>query len=126
MDDLLWHISASGNTNGFNTLIETAFNLNIHNQASFSPLQNACHNGYTHCVKLFLEHGANPNRIDDLGSTPLNIACWYGHFDCVQLLLDFGAEVDLSALEYAERRGHLNIVTLLHQYELPTIKEPDQ
>lgn len=115
MDKLLWDISASGDITKFETLKEAKFNLNIHNLASFSPLQNACFNGYAYCVRLFLENGADPNRVDSFEETPLWLACHYGHTECVKILLQFGARIDLglSPINEARDNGYIDIVTIL-------------
>lgn len=73
-------------------------------------------------AKLFKEFGADLNAIDEeYRSTPLAWAARTNVPDMVQWLLDNGADPDLAAepwahpLEWARRRGHEEIVTILDE-----------
>lgn len=57
-----------------------------------------------------------------LGQTPLIIACQEGQTEIVKLLLEAGAntahvdKIGYTALEYAEKKGFISIMTILKQY----------
>ncbi len=58
-----------------------------------SPLSHAAREGYTHIVRLLLEHGADPNLPEDLAPNgrALFEACGGNHLETAELLLEHGA-----------------------------------
>jgi ankyrin repeat protein len=61
--------------------------------ARVSPLSYAARAGYTHIVRLLLEHGADPNIPEDAApdGRPLFEACRANHLEVARLLLEHGA-----------------------------------
>ncbi|KAJ6438813.1 ankyrin [Purpureocillium lavendulum] len=87
-------------------------------------LHFASRNGYTSMAKVLLAAGATPHIKDEFERTPLRDAAAEGHVDVVKMLLSTGA-VDASAtdaegktaLDWATKKGHREIVELLTSYE---------
>jgi hypothetical protein len=78
-------------------------------------------------VAALLEGGALPNvtlAAPPFGSseTPLHIAAWRGFNSVVSVLLTHGADVNatsaegMKAIDFAEERGHLDIVHVLEEW----------
>ena len=61
--------------------------------ARVSPLSYASREGYTHIVRLLLEHGASPNMPEELAphGRALFEACGGNHLEVAELLLEHGA-----------------------------------
>jgi ankyrin repeat protein len=61
--------------------------------ARVSPLSYASRSGYTHIVRLLLDHGADPNRPEEAApeGRALFEACCGNHLEVAQLLLEHGA-----------------------------------
>ena len=92
-----------------------------------TPLIIAAHNGHLNSVKILLGYGAHIDARGTLkiadevrkGCTPLSAAAASGHLDVVKLFINEGAFVDLqdedgdTALHYAVKGGHLEIVSVL-------------
>ena len=92
-----------------------------------TPLIIAAHNGHLNSVKILLGYGAHVDARGTLkianevrkGCTPLWAAAASGHLDVVKLFINEGAFVDLqdedgdTALHYAVKGGHLEIVSVL-------------
>lgn len=83
-------IAKSGNHSGLGYFLrnnpDTDVNATIHNGGT--ALHIACHEGYSSCVTLLLDHSnISVNQPADDGLTPLLLACRNGHADCVKLLL---------------------------------------
>ncbi len=59
-----------------------------------SPLSYAAREGYTHIVRLLLDHGADPNVPEDLAprGRALFESCGGNHYDVAELLLQHGAD----------------------------------
>lgn len=69
-------------------------------------------------AKLLISAGADVNKALHEEGTPLFIASQQGHIEVVKLLLMAGADKSkalnsITALEAAEKRGHVSIVQLL-------------
>lgn len=61
----------------------------------FTPLLNACFNGWYDCAKVLLENHADVNRQIDDRETPLHFACFHNkNAKLVKLLLEYGAQVN--------------------------------
>src|SRR5262249_17162957 len=58
-----------------------------------SPLSYASRSGYTHIVRLLLDHGADPNRPEEAAPNgrALFEACCGNHLEVARLLLEHGA-----------------------------------
>ena len=101
-------------------LIKAGADVKAPNRYQFTPLYLACYNGNAAMIKLLLAAGADPNFADPTGETPLMTASAVGDLESVRTLLDSGAMVNGSepgfqqtALMYAVRNNHLQIVQLL-------------
>jgi hypothetical protein len=88
-------------------------------------LNEAAANGDLNLVKSLIAQGADVNNREN-GSfrTPLHLAAENGHVDVVAELLAGGADVtalgsDRTALQWAEQKGHAEIVELLRKHMLP-------
>ena len=84
----------------------------------YSPLYTAADVGQTDAVRLLLENGADVNWGDFITGTPLIVAAGRGDTEIVKLLLGTGADVCFkaeggTAEEFAQKRGHKEIVDLL-------------
>jgi hypothetical protein len=64
--------------------------------ARISPLSRAAWAGYTHIVRLLLEHGADPNQPEDSAPDGLALfeACSRNNLEIAELLLEHGANPD--------------------------------
>ena len=79
-------------------------------------------------IKELLNNGANPNIMGNDGHFPLKISACEGYIDIIKLLVNGGADInqvgadinqvgtELSALDYAVDRGHLNVVKYLYEH----------
>ena len=89
--------------------------------AGMTALHLACCQGRVEVMKLLLERDADPTIATLDGVTPLMSASILGFVDCVESLLTHGealATIDIqtkdgSALVYACRRGHVEVVKAL-------------
>jgi len=79
-----------------------------------SPLRSAARKGHTEIVKLLLAAGADVHAYDDI---PLISAAEEGHTEIVKLLLEAGADYE-KCLEWADRYGFLDIISLLKKANL--------
>ncbi|KIW70090.1 hypothetical protein PV04_02396 [Phialophora macrospora] len=87
-----------------------------------TPLQEVCRSGEIEIVKVLVEAGADvnaPPRLD-FGLTNLETAAIFHYVDVARILLDAGADVTApnpitgrSALDYAARGGHMDMLELL-------------
>lgn len=85
-----------------------------------SLLVYATDQGQLEIVRFFLESGADPNYFDGEGyeETALMSAAAAGHLEIVRLLIESGGNIreqrdGSTALDYAAREGHQNIVDYL-------------
>ena len=101
-------------------LIILPFNMLL--ASNNSELIAAAFKGDTETVRLLLDKGANVNAKDEDGGTALMFASVNGHTDTVKMLLKRGANPNItaksssgtvSALIYAKRMGHEEIVNIL-------------
>ena len=85
-----------------------------------TPLIFAANNGHVECAKALLAVKIDVNKADEDGANPLICASRNGYVEIVKLLLAAGAKKDKitsgeTALTYAIREGHHEIVQLLQQ-----------
>jgi MFS family permease len=115
-----------GDTNRVKALIAASEDVNARTKDGLTCLMKAAWNGHTETVKVLLDAGADVNAYNRRhGWTALKIASWGGHTAIVKALLAAGAYVNIdtgasyspSALRYAEKYGHTQIVELLKKAE---------
>lgn len=114
---LHWSI-ASKEIQVMEKLLELGANPDSPSAEGATPLMNAAQSNKIHHANLLLQSGANVNAIDNRGFTSLHRAAEMGHLDIVITLLKSGADKDLlsgghTALSFAEKRGHKEIVKVL-------------
>ncbi|KAF7902945.1 hypothetical protein EAF00_002847 [Botryotinia globosa] len=74
-------------------------------------------------AELLIDHGAELEITKPSHGTPLMVACYYGYYDMVALLLKKGARITCNKQDgtqmtaVQEARHHLDIVTLLKNFE---------
>jgi len=92
--------------------------------SNYTVISKSCKNGYTECMKVFLEksvlleRGVNVNAKDIFENTPLILASRNGQIEVVKLLIEKGADVnakysDENALILALKNGHTEVGKLL-------------
>ena len=93
-------------------------------QDGYTALQYSCRYGHVDTVRTLVKHKANINTITDSGDTPLTLAVRHNHDNVVHALLsDFQWLVDAkgqygyTALHYACRYGHVDIVKILIKHK---------
>ncbi len=90
-------------------------------QASAEPrLHQAARTGDIATLRAQLNSGISANLRDSSGRTALMQAAEAGQIDAARLLIEHGADVNAAArtgtaLEAAERTGHMNVAALLRQ-----------
>lgn len=83
-------------------LLERGMNPNHMNWRGFTLLHDMAHTDDLAKARLLIEHGAKINRVDDeYRSTALGYAARWGHVEIVKLLLDCGADADKSGAPWA-------------------------
>lgn len=75
-------------------LAEQGADLEIRECNRDTPLQKACINGKTECVRRLLAHGAKPDTHNYWGWTPLHDAATRGYGEIIELLLEAGANTE--------------------------------
>jgi ankyrin repeat protein len=99
------------------------------NWQQMRPLHHLAQHGDVETARLFLDFGADPSAIDEeYRSTPLGWAARCGQREFVRFLLQQEAEQGqgagateaplpawATAIEWARRRGHGEILALLHE-----------
>merc|ERR1711991_168380 len=86
----------------------------------WTALMGAAEHGRKEVVSALIDSNADVNATDGLGGTALMAAAAAGHLRVVEALLEAGANVHAnkiggtgSALTYAERNGHDDVVRVL-------------
>ena len=105
-------------------LVEAGANPNVQNFAGETLLHFATQENKPEMVRKFLLAGANSNIGNKVsGETPLMHATKKGFVDVAKLLFGGGANVHIkdkggrTALDYAKRIGHVELVSLLQEAE---------
>lgn len=75
-------------------LLEHKADVNVKDQANWTPLCHAAKLGHGLVMKKLMQAGADINSVNDELSTPLHLASANGHFECVRLLLDKKAKLE--------------------------------
>jgi len=116
---LHWRVDAD-DLAGARTLLKAGASANALTERGVSPLSLAIANGNTQMVELLLKAGADAGQVEPDGETLLMEASGIGVLPVVKLLLRHGAAVgardahfDQTALMFAARAGHANIVAEL-------------
>jgi ankyrin repeat protein len=133
--------------NTFKYLLELGADVTIHDHYDgTSAIIEACkmENDNADYVKLLLQHGANINDIEvgkrregnSTRDSPLIAACRKGKTELVKLLVESGADLNYkneynqSALSYASKMSHYNIIIYLLKkgvdYSLPITYNKEQ
>ena len=112
--------SSQGHLDILKALIAAGANKDKADSNGWNPLTRAASSGRVGCVKALLAAKADVNKADRDGWTPLICASYYGHVEIVKILLASGAKKDeifggKTALTWATKRGHHEIVQLLKQ-----------
>jgi ankyrin repeat protein len=101
-------------------LIESGVDANEENDYGNIPLHIGIEKDCVDIVEYLLQNGANVNAKEELlHRTPLIYAASQGRKEIVTLLLKYGADphekddVDFTALTWATKKGHAEIVELL-------------
>ncbi|HEB74626.1 MAG TPA: ankyrin repeat domain-containing protein [Candidatus Desulfofervidus auxilii] len=116
-----------GDVNKVKKLLEQGANVNLRDRNGMTALMLAVRKGQISVVKLLLEKEADVNTQDDfMGWTALILASALGYTNIVKLLLENGADVDIkdkngmTALKYAMKNGHEEIVKLIKTVQAKT------
>ena len=103
-------------------LAQNPADLNLPDDAGFTPLHLAAASCHTNVVMLLLNKGADVDSRAKDGSTPLHLAAQEGCVDVVTLLLSKGAKINArdnqgrTPLRRAEQWHQDDIVQLLRQH----------
>lgn len=119
------HIScAAGSLECVDELLEKKAAPDVRNDYYETPLHIASFRGDVEIIRSLLKAGADINAIDYEKNTPLHNTCQDGQLEAAILLLGAGARTDiqnmtgLTALEWAEEKGYVEIVEALKEYSL--------
>lgn len=102
-----------GNKPAVNMLLAKGVEVN---KSGWTPLHYAAAIGNNEIVKLLLDRSAYIDAESPNKTTPMMMAARGGHIMTVKILLDKGAdatlknELDMSAIDFAEKFGHRDIV----------------
>lgn len=117
------HVNGLEYPNNFNVveylLSLKTININIRNNASFTPLSFAAMLNYTDILELLLNHNVDVNSLDNYNNNALHLAAHKGNLHIVKLLLSSNIDANVqnndgsTALHWAVRNNHLNVVQLL-------------
>ncbi|OAX83311.1 hypothetical protein ACJ72_02329 [Emergomyces africanus] len=116
--------SSKGRIEVVEFLIEHGAEINIPGGYYGSALRAASSKGYADVVQVLLTHGAHVNGKVGNFSFAIQEAAVHNHAQVVQLLLENGADVNSSGgargswniLEFATRRGHVQVVRVILQW----------
>eukprot|EP00357_Protocruzia_adherens_P006467 CAMPEP_0115044016 /NCGR_PEP_ID=MMETSP0216-20121206/47213_1 /TAXON_ID=223996 /ORGANISM="Protocruzia adherens, Strain Boccale" /LENGTH=489 /DNA_ID=CAMNT_0002426447 /DNA_START=137 /DNA_END=1607 /DNA_ORIENTATION=+ len=80
-----------------------------------TPFLVACERGYFELVEYMLAHVKLTDEVKHFGDTSLHAACEGGSLEIVKTLLSKGVDINAVDTPLASKRGHLQIVKLLHE-----------
>jgi hypothetical protein len=100
--------------------LKSGVNPNVRDEHGRTALMDAVNAGHISAVKVLINAGADVNAHSTSGATALIEAAETGRIRTARLLLQHGANVNAAgrsgtALEVAERTGHMNVAALLRQ-----------
>ncbi|KAF2355176.1 Ankyrin repeat-containing domain, partial [Trinorchestia longiramus] len=72
------------------------YDVNVRDNAGYTPLHEACNKGHLAIVQALLAHGALVNAAGHGGIRPLHEAMENGHAELTRLLLSYGADPTLT------------------------------
>ncbi len=110
-------------------LIKHNADVNTADDEGGTPLHTAAFSGFIENLQLLLNSKANVNAVDKDNITPLHEAAFAGKNESIRELLAYNADITvkvnnpkleahgLTALEIAQRKGYVEIVTLLQEAE---------
>jgi ankyrin repeat protein len=109
-----------------NLLVEAKADVNVKTTYAWTALMEASLNGHFEIVDKLITCGADVNALTAYGATALIFAASEGYEDIVKLLLDKGAKPDdiisdgnnkgMTALKYAKKNEHKEVIALLRKY----------
>jgi len=94
-------------------------NINLRNEAGFTPLMQACRMGLTETARQLLLSGADINLTNNDGNNALWLACFSGDLATINLLIENNIEINnknvtgATALIYASSAGKAEVVKQL-------------
>lgn len=109
----------TGNLNAIRLFLQAGVDLELTNEAGWTPLMVSIFMGSEDAAILLINAGAKITVHDDLGYGPLHWAAYQGFLEATLLLLQKGAYVNvrsdrgLTPLLQAAARGHTEVVRLL-------------
>lgn len=125
--------SLSGDEGGVKFLLNNGVDPNTPpgpNDKGMTAIIFASMKGYTKIVQMLANAGADVNARSNTGTTPLMYAALNNDIQSARLLLQQGANADIqeqnegmTALMYAIKRGHFDIVKILSKEPLNTANE---
>jgi ankyrin repeat protein len=137
----LYAASQNGHTEIVQLLLNNAqTNIDYKNKLGSSALHRACYSGHTDIAQLLINAKAQINSKNNDGWSPLCAAAYAGYVPIVTLLLKNGATIDQAltadskddtlikkgdtALQIAEKKGHVEVVKLLQEH-MELVKRED-
>lgn len=119
-----------GNLNSIQFIINQELaNCNVSDKHGDTSLIWASQNGFLDIVKFLISRGANINTRNFNDWTAFKCACMEGHYEIAAFLLDTNnlqkdkLEADAgTALIFASKNGHMNIIKLILERDIPLTK----
>ena len=99
----------NGNLRIVKMLCDAGADLEVRDGINYTPLMDACRNGYLDVVTELIQRGANVNVVCDwgYGRTPLFAAAGWGHINNIMIeLIKAGADIN-----YKNKKGHTALYT---------------
>ncbi|MBU1017440.1 tetratricopeptide repeat protein [Patescibacteria group bacterium] len=96
----------SGNENSVRRFLKQGIDVNEVDETGYTPLMLAAENGFTHIVKILIDHKADWKLKDKKGETALDKACRVGHNEVAAIL----------AFKWGNKASHDRDYELARQY----------